>query len=970
MLSRQVDIYNFDTSDFYSNREKSLHMLNHKLRSERNKLVNGGTIYGNGRRKRTIVGIREIERELSEHGIGSDELRLVRDGEYDFSVHGNDADLVSGLCGRYESLKKLIEHKNRKAKETKDELLLLLSNKVEANKASGLTHHIRTLRNDGVSDNKIISVFESSFTRTIGARTGEFCDDFMIVKVFYFSVLHDLLLNGFMYNGERYVYFTSSAGQIRTKKCVFVKESTWKRVEKTIMCGLTIDDINNSGGANPNKHLAYLALANSATDVWDEFDIDKTIVIDDFETEVEGDYDFVDDVEYEIRREHGNKPITHTDGSGMMLPNAFGVSQRNKMVRIPWIKGLLGVFDFRGFIEYHGADPVITDIYGKKHDIIAEDIQVIFTKSQFKMWSHYKSWDDYKERYKKYNCSAGVTNVEEERIRNATINYQMLQSLTDISDEEISKIAGKTIDRIETICDSVDNVKNAFDVTPYNTEKTAFQKCIELYPNLINDKYAKYHLRSIIDSIVKKARSGKLDVNGKYTFILPDFYAACEHWFLGIPNPHGLLDDGEVFCWLFRKNDELDCLRSPHLFLEHALRRNVACRDYGERQKRIREWFCTDALYTSCKDMISRILQFDVDGDKSLVVADKTLISVAKRNIEMYDIVPLYYDMKKAKPVHIDNESIYDGLSAAFVGGNIGIYSNNISKIWNSDTFINGSDDDKRKAIELIKILCMENNFCIDMAKTLYMPTRPDWINDRVKEYTNQRLPHFFKYAKDKNDSQIVNTNESFVNKLESLVQNPRINLRKIGLGEIDYKLLMKNPDIDVKVSTTGNGRIIKEETDPIIVAYCDFDKKYYLSIDSVLCSGRVSKSEAYMRAISKKQRIIKEIREALSQFGRSEDDIVDILVKYLYGTKKSFNKTALWLCYGDIIYDNLSSKIKLGKKAIQCVDCGKWFEVNIKDTESCRCSECRDEYKKILKKEQNRRAYIKKKISVARNDS
>lgn len=246
LLSRQVDIYNFDTSDFYSNRERYLHMLNHRVRSERNKLVNGGVIYGKGRRRRTIVGIREIERELSEHGIGSDEIRAIRNGELDVS------DDVMELYYEHERLKRLIDHKNAKAKETKDELLTLLSNKVDANASSHMTHHIRELRDDSVSDNKIISVFESSFTRTIGARTNEFCDDFMIVKVFYFSVLHDLMLNGFMFNGERYVYFTSSAGQIRTKKCVFVKESTWKRYEKTIMCGLTLDDINAKGGNNPN----------------------------------------------------------------------------------------------------------------------------------------------------------------------------------------------------------------------------------------------------------------------------------------------------------------------------------------------------------------------------------------------------------------------------------------------------------------------------------------------------------------------------------------------------------------------------------------------------------------------------------------------------------------------------------------------------------------------------------------------
>lgn len=606
MLSKQVDIYNFDTSDFYSNREKHLHMVNHRLRTERNKLINGGIIYGKGRKKRTIVGIKEIEDKLLEYGIGHDELKAIHDGDYDFSVHGND---VMELCREHERLKNLIDYKNMKAKEAKDALLLLLSNKVDANISSNLTHHIRELRSESVSDNKIISVFESSFTRTIGAETNKFCDDFMIVKVFYFSVLKDLIFNGFMYNGERYIYFTSSAGQIRTKKCVFVKESVWKKHEKTIMCGLTLDDINVKGGNNPNKHLAYLALANSATDVWEEFDIDKTIVIDDFETEVFGTYDFIDDTDYSITREHGHKPIAHTDGAGMMLPDAFGVSQKNKMVRLPWVKGLLGVFPFDKFIEYHGCSPIIKDIYGKEHDIIAEDIQVIFTKSQFKLWKYYDSWDDYKKKYKENGCTAGFTNEEEDRIKNATINYQMLQSLTDITDDEILEIAGKSIDKLKNICSSVDSIKNAFDITPYNQNKTSFQKCIELYPELLNDEYAKSRLRMIKDSVLKKCRAGKLDVNGKYTFILPDFYAACEYWFLGIDTPNGLLDDGEVFCWLFRKNDELDCLRSPHLFLEHGVRKNIACRSYGDRQQRLREWFCTDAVYTSCKDMISRILQ-------------------------------------------------------------------------------------------------------------------------------------------------------------------------------------------------------------------------------------------------------------------------------------------------------------------------------------------------------------------------
>lgn len=963
-LSTQVQIYNFDTGDFYSNREKRLHELNHKLRSERNKLINGHTEYSrNKKHKRVISGTKEIEKRLAEEfGIDDSELKSIikKNNFKDYKEKlGDDWDAAFDLVCQYAYLKDLIDMKNKKAKEAKDKLLSIMTHKAD-------TNCVRKLRDDAISDNKIISVFESTFTRTIGAEPNKLSEDFMIIKVFYFDILRCIIKNGFMYNGERYVYFTSSAGQIRTKKCVFVRESTWKKHEKTIMCGLTLDDINAKGGNNPNKHLAYLALANSATDVWDEFDIDKTIVIDDFETEVFGTYDFIDDISYSITREQGHQPIAHTDGAGMMLPNAFGVPQKNKMVRAPFVKGLLGVFDFKKFIEEYGGSHVITDIYGKEHDLFSEDIQVIFTKSQFKLWKYYNDWNDYKQKYHKYNCTTGYTNEEEDRIKNATINYQMLQTMTDITDDEIIDIAGRSIGKLKNICSSIDNIKNIFDITPYNTNKTAFQKCIELYPELLNDEYAKSHLRRIKDSIIKKCKAGKLDVNGKYTFILPDFYAACEHWFLDVDNPNGLLEDGEVFCWLFRKDDELDCLRSPHLMLEHSPRKNVACRSYGERQQKVREWFCTDAVYTSCKDFISRILQFDVDGDKSLVVADKTIIDVAKRNIDKFDVVPLYYDMKKAEAVHLDSDSVYNGLNAAFTGGNIGIYSNNISKIWNSDTFVNGTHEEQMDAVNLIKLLCAENNYVIDYAKTLYKPTRPDDINDKINEYTNRPLPHFFKYAKDKADNQVCDVNMSFVNKLESIIPNPRINFRKLGLGEIDYRLLMNNPDIEFDVSFTDNGRIVAEETDPLIVEYCKFNKEYYLSIDNAVCSGKVDKSDAYMRAQLKNARITNEIKTSLSQFGYSDIEIADILVKYLYGVKKSANKTALWLCYGDIIYENLSKKIKLGKKTIQCVDCGEWFEVSVFDSATERCEECQIEHKKMLKREQNRRAYLKKKNSVS----
>lgn len=283
---------------------------------------------------------------------------------------------------RYAELSYWKSYKTKHINNLKEQLLALLSASVEYNQVATENKYIRKLNPAVLTEKKVISVFESALTRTLEIEQNTLSTDIMVVKVYYFDVIQDLILNGFEYNGEKYKFFTASAGQIRTKKTVFIRESLWDKYERTLMCGLTVNDINNRGGINVNKFLAYLALSNSATDEWIDFDIDRCIVVPDFDTDVHGEVDYIDDVTYEVERREMDINIEHTDGCGIMLPS---VSKKNFMVRLPWIKGLLASFDYRRFIDEHGASPIVKDIYGVDHDIVAEDIQIIFTKSQFKM---------------------------------------------------------------------------------------------------------------------------------------------------------------------------------------------------------------------------------------------------------------------------------------------------------------------------------------------------------------------------------------------------------------------------------------------------------------------------------------------------------------------------------------------------------------------------------------------------------
>lgn len=925
-LDKQIHVHSVDTGHFYTKKEKALHNKNMYIRQERAVIHNKLKDLEKQAKKNGFTD-QQIKEVKTSYMHRQDVIEIIKDKNFKELKWSNDVlDQI-----RYWSTIK--SHKSFAATCIKEKLLLRLERKVNTNIYLVKHNHkdkvnVRCFYEKDLNDTNTVSLFESFLSRTIQAETNMLCEDLVIVQVYYFDIFKDLCFHGMNYcdkNGviTKYRYFTSSAGQIRTKKAVFIKEDTWQQYQKTLMCGLTIDRINDDKhkGNNVNKHLAYLALTNSATDLWEDFDIDKSIVVDDMETMVSGLFDSIDDKTYEIKRVSSSVPIPHMDGCGMADPSVLNT---NAMVRIPWIKGLLGKFDYIKLIKEKGWSPIITDIYGKEYNVIEEDIRIIFTKSQFKMWKYYDSWEEYKKYYHEFGCTAGLCNVEEEYIKDASINYQMLQTLTDITDDEIKKLSKRSVKKITTLCDSVEHMQRVLGITPYNNKMTPFQEAVKIYPNLLNDTYAKDTIRDIKNSMLKKYRSGKLDIYGKYTFLIPDLYAVCEYYFGHIENPKGLLDDHEVYCKMFHKNDKLDCLRSPHLYKEHAVRFNIAYDTYKERKDEISKWFTTNALYTSVHDLISRILQFDNDGDKALVVADRNFVEIAERN--MKNIVPLYYEMKKAKSVLITPENIYDGLIRAFTGSNIGQYSNNISKIWNGDVFIKGTEEEKQEAIDVVKLLCMENNFVIDYAKTLYKPVRPEKVAKKIAEFTQQKLPHFFVYAKDKTESQVEARNDSFVNKLYDIIPNVQINTRKLKLGKIDYTKMMFD---------------VNTEIDKFVVEIYDRLNKQYRYKFNIIDERVVNNSFV-------KETIIKEFATT----GYSKIEITDMLVKYLYSKNKRY-KQLLWFVYGEYIVENLKHHVVIKPtKKVQCVDCGELFEVYIRNAKKIRCDSCQKIFRKNFQKE------------------
>ncbi len=278
------------------------------------------------------------------------------------------------------------------------------------------------------------------------------------------------------------------------------------------------------------------------------------------------------------------------------------------------------------------------------------------------------------------------------------------------------------------------------------------------------------------------------------------------------------------------------------------------------------------------------------DGDTALVVGDQTLVEVAERN--MQGIVPLFYNMATANPEIVDSHSVYEGLANAYAGGNIGMISNDITKIWNN----------ANPNLDVVKLLCMESNFTIDYAKTLYKPTRPKKAKKKILEYTKHKVPHFFIYAKKKKRHQVEKVNKSTVNRLKRMIPNPRINFTMSNVGEFDYKMLMRDKDIEIDI----DNEIIKK--------YNELDLKRHFLIDST--------DEKYRNI----KNIYDEIKDDLLRINPDEIEVADILIEYLYLHKNTSYKATLWECFGDVIVENLKRNIAqpLDDGWIMCEICGE----------------------------------------------
>ena len=349
-----------------------------------------------------------------------------------------------------------------------------------------------------------------------------------------------------------------------------------------------------------------------------------------------------------------------------------------------------------------------------------------------------------------------------------------------------------------------------------------------------------------------------------------------------------------------------------------------------------------------------------VDGDQLNVIVDPLFVEIAKRNVNKFDVIPLFYDAEKAKAEPISIESLFNGLKRAHEYSNIGEISNMLTRVWNKD-------NPDRVVAALLTYL---NNLRIDGAKTgvdheySAYPQVARRIG-RASGGKNGRMPHFFQFSRNGRKDTPANRkrkyaecNNSTMNRIcKAFDDIGNINLNYAGVPQFNWQMLLSGP-------CPGS----KQE---IAQLFCELDSS---NLTNVIESQENSYSSE-KQLINNYSLVAEDItNEIVARYG-SLEEAYPYITKYLFageGMNKSAHKQMFWRVFGQIALRNLKSNlsdsdiceecgievpswvethwcVKNTKGFYECIDCGVMCErINAKQ---CRCEYCQEQYRANQKK-------------------
>lgn len=643
----------------------------------------------------------------------------------------------------------------------------------------------------------------------------------------YISVVIDdvahykkIIKNGLYINNQKYVRLMCSAGQARVNTVILVREDYEEELKKRLRCGAKSVKITK------NKYNAYFALSSSSTYLIPKPNV---LLINDCEIEMEKRVDWISKIPPAEKHKLSNNervdertiPLMFNlfDGCGAVsvefakrvadaleldyIPSAF-------CIRCAYVKGMVFVVDFKQYARELGII-FQKDLYGVEQKV--EDMDMILTKSQFKLYNAYDSIEDYHRLCEENGILWGVTKVTPKKDDTYfRSNYQFCQAIDLRKDSDVAELCQPTIDWLSGICGGDVNHTLLFllgrmlenpdidynDILNLTSDNVA--KALILNPNMINEEYIK---NTIIMSVNKKIREsylGKLILDGNFSVMIPDMYAFMQHAFG--QEVTGALKEFEHYShfWNQRGKTEVVAMRSPLTWRSEVNKLNLKNNELTEKWfKYLTSGIVYNVWGCDC------IIHADSDFDGDIVATTDNPVFLRCR----YDNLPITYTKSTVNKEFIKEEELYLADIQSF-NSEIGSITNISTSFYEllSKYENNPESEEAKEILERLKLIRKSQGDSIDKAKgikiepmpkhwTKTVKKKPDDINDTMFDFINSivadRKPYFFRYLYPKENAKYMEyikkendyCEEQFFRTLDELLALPD---SELSINELSYK--------------------------------------------------------------------------------------------------------------------------------------------------------------------------------------
>ena len=456
--------------------------------------------------------------------------------------------------------------------------------------------------------------------------------------------------NGFFVNGVHYRRLMCSAAMARTNRALFCADSIYEKLDEVLRCGCKQIKLV------PAKWNAYYSLMSSAAF---QVSFPRVCVVPDYEIEMVKTIDWTVPNEHEDEIVRMDKALKFNiwDGMGLISPKMAeiwseeigyeGIAE-SFIIRAPFIKGLLATFDFHAFSEEIAKSKTIKDIYGNLYN--CDDIDVILTESQFKLWNAYDSIEQHQDNMCKYGLSWGVTRIgAPEAKKTMRTNYQFIQVL-NMTDEDIAELCKPTIEWLYGVSGGSyekkllyllgKSIRHASSQKIWDNMQDPAIKALMLEPKLVGDEYLSNKILQSLRKKIKETYIGKLVVNGGFNFVYSDPYALAEYCF-GM-EPNGLLKEFEFYAdfWSEKGIKEIIGMRSPLTWRAEV---NKLTLKHSEEMNKWYKYIPNGVVYNIWGLDRETHSSMDFDGDIVATTDNSTFLKCR------YGGVPVLYQSQKAE---------------------------------------------------------------------------------------------------------------------------------------------------------------------------------------------------------------------------------------------------------------------------------------------------------------------------------